>query len=268
MHIHIPDICCWNSILIFASRGQREDMGGRILNQERGRVLLTCYSLYCTVDFTQKKPEWSLLCCTSFHRKSTNTQVTPDILYGYSGTANLWLLVIASCKPSWYLTTHATQMLLSGKLGHMQTSMSGTAAWYQIHTNLIIILSQLLLLLDVQNASGEYKTTILSPCFWQHKVPEEPAISPRLWLSSLTKSHPFLGWLYFPHLRTVCTQGSSLLTITVSYCLKVFGDHVWPSFISSGKIGDTVKYMEIRHPAARLQAKGHWLETKGQLREH
>lgn len=36
-------------------------MGGSILRQGRGRVLLTCYSLYCTVDFTQKKPEWSVL---------------------------------------------------------------------------------------------------------------------------------------------------------------------------------------------------------------
>lgn len=53
-------------------------------------------------------------------------------------------------------------MLQSGKLGHTQTSMTVTTAWYQIHPNLIIILSQQLLLLDVQNASGEYKTTILS----------------------------------------------------------------------------------------------------------
>lgn len=90
------------------------------------------------MDFTQKKPEWSLLCCTSFNRKSTNTQVTPDI----------------------------------------------------------------------------------------------------------------------PHLKTICTFGSSLLTNTKPYSLKVFGDHAWPSFISSGKTGNTAKYMEMRHPASQAISKG------------
>lgn len=240
MHTHIPDICCLNSILIFASRGQWEEMGDSILSQERGKVLLTCYSFYCTVDFTQKKAEWSLLYCTSFHRKSTNTQVTPDILYGYSGTANLWLLVIASRKPSWYLTTHATQMLLSGKLGHRQTSMTVTAAWYQIHTNPILILTQQMLLLDIQNASGEYKTTILSLLLATHafkgawgscNFTQIVAIKPHK-VTAISRMAVFST-------PGDCTQGSSLLTNTKPYSLEVFGDHVWPSFFSSGKTEDT-----------------------------
>lgn len=217
-------------------------MGGSILSQERRIVLLTCYSLYCTVDFTQKKPEWRLLCCTSFHRKSTNTQVTPDILYRYSGTANHWLLVIASCKLSWYLTTHATQMLLSGKLGHTQTSMTNSCMVWDPHQSDHHLVTTAAVtgcptsLRWIQNnhsllASGH-------PCF---KVPEEPAISPRFWLSSLIKSHPFPGRLYFPHLKTVCIQGSSLMTNTKPYSLEVFGDHVWSSFMSPGKTGDTAK---------------------------
>lgn len=155
MHIHIPDICCINSILIFASRVQLSGRRWEAAFSDREEEEFYWPAIPFIALWTLHRRNLNEVCCTSFHRKSTNTQVTPDILYEYSGTANLWLLVIASCKPSWYLTTYATQMLLSGKLRHTRTSMTVTAAWYQIHTNLIIVLSQQLLLLDVQHVSGE-----------------------------------------------------------------------------------------------------------------
>lgn len=127
-------------------------------------------------------------------------------------TFDSWLLIAS--KPSWHLTTHATQILQSGKPGHTDkydcnsgrvsdppqsghhlitkaavTGCPTCLRWIQNHSFLV---------------SG-------NPCF---NVTEETAISPWLWLSRLTKSHPFPGWLYFPHLSTVCTQGSSLLTNT------------------------------------------------------
>lgn len=155
MHIYIPDICSTNSILIFASRGQWEEKGGSILSQERGRASLTCCSLYCTVDFKQEKPEWSLLHLLS-QEKYKHLGHTWYPVIQLQQTFDSWLLIAS--KPSWYLTTHATQILHSGKPWHTQTRMTVTARGYQIHTNLVIILSQRLLLLDVQHASGKYKT--------------------------------------------------------------------------------------------------------------
>lgn len=43
---------------------------------------------------------------------------------------------------------------------HGLTTMDVRAAWGQLYDNLIIILSQQLLLLDAQHTQGEYKTII------------------------------------------------------------------------------------------------------------
>lgn len=57
-------------------------------------------------------------------QESTKTQVTPDILYKHSGTANLWFQATASCRTSRSANTQepVTQILTSGKLWHTQTN--------------------------------------------------------------------------------------------------------------------------------------------------
>lgn len=166
MHIYTPDICCINSVLVFASRGQLSGKRWEAAFSVREEEEFYWPAIPFIALWTLHRRNLNEVCCAAppFTGKvQTLRSHLISFLYGYPGTANLWLLVIASCKPSWHLTTSAIQMLLSGKLGHKQTSTTVRAAWYQTHTNLIIIiLSQQLLLLDVQHASGEYKTTILS----------------------------------------------------------------------------------------------------------
>ena len=69
-------------------------------------------------------------------------------------------------------------------------------------------------------------------------------------------SHSHLYDSYILHLKTGSGERSSALTNAKPYSFKVFGDHVRPSFISSGTTGDTVKYMEIKYPA--IQAGSKW----------
>lgn len=231
--------------------------GGSILTQVRGEILLTCYCIYYTLNFTGKKPWVKSAVLHLLSQESTKTQVTPDIIL-YSKPLPPGYCILQAQLQCWYSTTCATQILAPGKLVYTQTNK------YERNSCVGSDLCQSDYHPVSASAStgwttyppGEYETTIPSLLMATHalrclgKQWFYPDYSYQAW-----QSHSHLYDSCILHLNTVFADGSIPLTNAKPYFLKVFGDHTWPSSTTSGKTGDTAKHMEIKHPASQAVSK-------------